>query len=266
MQRETELFFEEILKNDLSLLCFVDADFSILNEPIARHYGIDGVEGLDFRKVKLPPGSHRGGVLTQASVLKVTANGTTTSPVLRGVWVLKNLLGQAVPPPPPDVPAVDPDIRGATTIRDQLARHRSVQACAVCHVQIDPPGFALENFDVIGGWRENYRSLGQGARVVAKAAGQPVQYWLGPKVEAGDVLPDGRRFKDIDDFKQLLRADPDRVSRCVAEKLLVYATGTSIRPGDRAAIDRLVAQARARNYGLRSLLHAIVASELFLNK
>jgi hypothetical protein len=266
MLRETELFFEEVLKNDLSLLRFVDADFSLLNEPLARHYGIPGVAGLEFRKVKLPPESHRGGVLTQAAVLKVTANGTTTSPVLRGVWVLKNLLGQTVPPPPPDVPAVDPDIRGATTMREQLARHRNVQACAVCHVQIDPPGFALENFDVIGGWRDHYRSLDQGAKVDLNARGQPVQYRLGPKVDAGDVLPDGRRFKDVADFKKLLLAEPDRVARCVAEKLIVYATGTSIRPADRAAIDAIVAEVRARNYGLRTLVHRVVASELFLSK
>jgi hypothetical protein len=266
MLRETELFFEEVLKNDLSLLNFVDSEFSILNEPLARHYGIPGVEGPQFRKVKLPAGSHRGGVLTHASVLKVTANGTTTSPVLRGVWVLKNIMGQSVPPPPPDVPAVDPDIRGAVTIRDQLAKHRGIQACAVCHVKIDPPGFALENFDVIGGWRENYRSLGQGAKVNIKARGQPVQYRLGPKVDAGDALPDGRRFKDVDEFKKLLLADPDRIARCVTEKLLIYATGTPIRPADRDAVDRIVNEVRGKNYGLRALVHEIVRSELFLSK
>jgi hypothetical protein len=266
MLRETELFFDEILRHDLSLLNFVDSAFSMLNEPLARHYGIAGVEGLAFRKVKLPANSHRGGVLTHASVLKVTANGTTTSPVLRGVWVLKNILGQSVPPPPPDVPAVDPDIRGAVTIRDQLAKHRGVPACAVCHVKIDPPGFALENFDVIGGWREQYRSLGQGAKVDLKARGQPVQYRLGPKVDAGDVMPDGKRFKDVDDFKKLLLAEPERVARCLTEKLVVYATGTVIRPADRAPIDTIVNNVRARKYGLRTLIHEIVASELFLSK
>ena len=128
MLARRELFFEEVLKNDLSLTNFVDSDFTMLNERLAQHYGIPGVEGQEFRKVTLPPDSHRGGVLTLASVLKVTANGTTTSPVFRGAWVLDRILGKPPPPPPDGVPAVEPDIRGATTIREQLAKHREV-AC-----------------------------------------------------------------------------------------------------------------------------------------
>jgi hypothetical protein len=157
MVKEVYLFFDEVLRNDLSLTNFVASDFSMINGRLASHYGIPGVEGLTFRKVALPTGSHRGGVMTMAGILKVTANGTTTSPIVRGAWVLDRILG--TPPPKPDfsVEAVDPDIRGATTIRDQLAKHRQVETCAGCHVTIDPPGFALENFDVIGGWRENYR-------------------------------------------------------------------------------------------------------------
>jgi hypothetical protein len=266
MEKETCLFFEELLRRDLSLTNLVDSDFSMLNGRLARHYGIAGVEGPEFRKVKLPPGSHRGGVLTQAAVLKVTANGTTTSPVLRGLWVLRNVLGQSVPPPPADVPAVEPDIRGATSIRDQLARHRKLEGCAVCHQKMDPAGFALENFDVIGGWRDNYRSLGKGDKLDVKVNGQPVQYRNGPKVDAGDVLPDGRRFKDVDEFKKLLLADPDQIARCVTEKLIVYATGTPIRPADRQAVAALVKSSRARQYGLRSLIHELVQNELFLNK
>jgi ankyrin repeat protein len=266
MRQETELFFEELLARDLSVLNFIDADFSLLNEPLAQHYRVPGVEGLEFRKVKLPAGLHRGGVLTQASVLKVTANGTTTSPVLRGVWVLKNILGQPVPPPPPNVPAVEPDIRGATTIREQLAKHRQLVGCAVCHRKIDPPGFALENFDVIGGWRENYRTLSAPAKPNPKTRGPILDYRLGPKVEAGDALPDGRRFHNIDEFKKLLLADPDKIARCLTEKLVTYATGTAIRPGDHAAIDEIVGKIRTRNYGLRSLIHEIVNSDLFLNK
>ena len=263
MRRETELFFEEILNNDLSLLNFVDSDFSMLNEPLTRHYKLAPVEGIEFRKVKLPAGSHRGGVLTHGSVLKVTANGTTTSPVLRGVWVLKNIMGQSVPPPP-DVPSVEPDIRGATTIREQLAKHRQEASCAACHQKIDPPGFALESFDVIGGWRENYRTLRTDKKVYIKP-GLP-EYLQGPKVDAGDITPDGKRFKDIDEFKKILLADPDRVARCVAEKLIIYATGTTIRPADRKTIDGIVANVRAKNYGLRTLVHEIVQSELFLHK
>ena len=144
MVKETELFFAELLKNDLSVTNFVASDFSMLNGRLAKHYGIPGVDGYAFRKVTLPPESHRGGVLTMASVLKVTANGTTTSPVTRGVWVMDRILGTPPPNPPSDVPAIEPDIRGATTIREQLAKHRQIASCAACHAKIDPPGFALE--------------------------------------------------------------------------------------------------------------------------
>lgn len=266
MLRETRLFFEEILKNDWSVRCFVDSDFAMLNERLARHYGIADVEGPHFRKVKLPPGSHRGGVLAQAAVLKVTANGTVTSPVLRGVWVLKNILGQPMPPPPADVPAVEPDIRGATSIRDLLARHRKVEACASCHRKIDPPGFALENFDVIGGWRTNYRALAPKPRLDLKVNGRPVQYREGIAVDAGDVLPDGQRFQDVDQFKRLLLQDPEQIARCLAEKLLVYGTGSTIGAADRAAVAVIVRHCRSRDCGLRTLIHEIVQSPLFLNK
>src|SRR5205085_4292796 len=151
MIQETELFFAEVLKNDLSLTNFVASDFTMLNSRLAKHYGIPGVDSWEFKKVPLPADSHRGGVLTMASVLKVTANGTTTSPVLRGAWVLDRTLGAPTPPPPDDVPVLDPDIRGAVTIRDQLAKHRTLAMCASCHTRIDPPGFALESFDCIGG-------------------------------------------------------------------------------------------------------------------
>ena len=143
----------------------------MLNGRLAKHYGIPGVDGWEFHKTPLPPESHRGGVLTMASVLKVTANGTTTSPVMRGAWVLDRILGTPPPPPPDNVSAIDPDIRGATTIREQLAKHRSVESCGVCHRKIDPPGFALESFDCIGGWRDWYRVTGNGEHVTSTAGG-----------------------------------------------------------------------------------------------
>src|SRR5262249_2168773 len=135
---------------------------AMLNERLAVHYGIAGVSGSQIRRVPLPPGSPRGPFLTQASILKITANGTTTSPVPRGAFVMDRLLGQPPEPPPPDVPAIEPDVRGVKTIREQLDRHRRDASCAACHAKIDPPGFALESFDVIGGQRARYRSLGMG--------------------------------------------------------------------------------------------------------
>ncbi len=266
MVRETQLFFEELLKHDLSVVNVVDSDFAMLNERLARHYGVPGVRGQAFRKVKLPADSVRGGVLTQASVLKVTANGTNTSPVLRGVWVLENIVGQHVPPPPANVPAVEPDIRGATSIRDQLAKHRQDETCASCHRDIDPAGFALENFDVIGGWRDHYRSVGEGQRVNVQIDGRGVRYKRGLPVDAGDVLADGQRFDGIADYKRLLLKDKARVARCVTEKLLTYATGGVVRLSDRAAVDAIVARAAGKQYGLRTLLHEVVQSDLFKRK
>ena len=153
---EGEGFFRQLIIDDLPIVNLLDSNWAMLNQRLAEHYGIEGVHGIELRKVTLPPGSVRGGVLTQAGVLKVTANGTTTSPVLRGVWVLENILGEPTPPPPPNVGGIEPDIRGARTVREQLDKHRHVESCSVCHRKIDPPGFALESFDPIGDYRENY--------------------------------------------------------------------------------------------------------------
>jgi hypothetical protein len=264
MLKEVYLFFEEVLKNDLSLTNFVSSDFSIINGRLANHYGIPGVEGLEFRKVSLPATSHRGGLMTMAAIMKVTANGTTTSPIVRGAWVLDRILGTPPPRPPAGVEAVEPDIRGATTIRNQLARHRQVEACAACHATIDPPGFALENFDVIGGWREHYRSIGDGEPVTVN--GKRMRYKKGPAVDAGDVLPDGRRFRTIDEYKNLLLSDPDQLARALAEKLLTYATGAPPTIGDREQVEAIVAAVRGQHYGFRSLVHEVVRSEAFQTK
>jgi mono/diheme cytochrome c family protein len=264
MLRETELFFDEVLKDDLSLTNFVAADFTMLNGRLAKHYGIPGVDGWEFRKVTLPPDSHRGGVLTMASVLKVTANGTTTSPVLRGAWVLDRILGTPPPRPPADVPAVEPDTRGSTTIREQLAKHRKLATCAVCHALIDPPGFALENFDVIGGWRDNYRSSGNGQTVAVD--GQRMPYLKGPRVDAGGVTPDGQRFRNIDEFKQLLLKDKDQLARALTVKLLTYATGGAPETADKPEVEAIVDKVRDKNYGFRTLVHEIVQSPIFRNK
>jgi hypothetical protein len=273
--QETHLFFEELLKENLGVRNFVDSDFAMLNGRLAKHYGIpdsEGIEGVGFRKVHLKPEWHRGGVLTQASILKVTANGTNTSPVTRGVWVLDRILGTPVPPPPPNVPAIEPDIRGATTIRDQLARHRASEPCASCHAHIDPLGFALENYDVIGGWRDHYRVVTDNNHWVKNRVGPLAkylaawQYGIGKPVETGGTLVDGRQFADITELKKLLLAHPDQIARCVTEKLATYATGQPVGPADRPAVDAILAQTKASDYGLRSLVHAVVASDLFRRK
>ena len=267
MVRETELFFHEILTHDLSLMNFVDSDFTFLNGRLASHYGIEGVEGQEFRRISLPEDSLRGGVLTQASLLKITANGTNTSPVLRGDWVLKNILGQPTSPPPDNVGSVEPDIRGATTLREQLAAHRNVKSCAACHNQIDPPGFALECFDPIGGFRTQYRTMAEDAARpgISRApfTWAWVRYRIGQPVDATGKMPTGEPFADVREFKQLLARDPDQLTRNLAQKLLTYALGRKIGFSDRPAVEEIVTQVREQNYGFRSLIHAVVQSEAF---
>jgi hypothetical protein len=260
---ETHRYFREVLDNDLPLTDFVDSNWAILNERLAKHYGIEGVTGQKFRRVSLPSDSVRGGVMTQAAVLKVTANGTNTSPVVRGVWVLENIIGQSVPPPPPGIGAIEPDIRGATTIREQLQKHRNVQSCAACHRHIDPPGFALESFDAIGGWRDWYRSIGEGQPVNLEINRRRVQYRKGPIVDSSGQFADGREFSDIREFKNLMLSDREQIARCLTEKLLTYATGRGLGFSDRPAVSAIVAKASEHQYGFRSLIHEIVQSEVF---
>lgn len=261
MLGETRHFFAHILQEDLSVANFIDSDFTFLNERIAKHYGIQGIKGNEtFQRVQVPPDSVRGGVLTHASVLKVTANGTTTSPVLRGNWVLTNLLGRSVPPPPPGVAAVEPDIRGATTIREQLSKHASVDSCASCHKRIDPAGFALEHFDPIGGERTWYRSLGEGEKIPDKR----LSYRKGPSVETASQFADGRTFDDFKQFRECLLQDQTSITRAITSKLCVYALGRRVTLSDRRDIDAIVNEAKQNDYGLRSLILKIVASDLFL--
>jgi hypothetical protein len=267
MVSETEAFFSEMLHQNLPVANLIHSDFAMVNNRLAEHYELPGIAGEQFRRVSLPKDSPRGGVLTQASVLKVTANGTVTSPVIRGAWVMKHLLGQPPPPPPGNVAGIEPDTRGTTTIREQLAKHRDNESCASCHRQIDPPGFALESFDVIGGFRENYRSNEKGANVKRKLKGQNIwQYKEGLPVDASGELADGRKFQGITDFKKLLLDQQDQVMRALAGNLVTYGTGAGIQFADRDAIDAIVKQAKADGSGLRSLVHAVVQSPLFLSK
>jgi hypothetical protein len=278
--QETQLFLAELLRCDGSVLDVVDSRWTMLNERLARHYdlflefpnGLKSPEkrtplviGGELRRTTLPPDSRRGGVLTHASVLKVTADGTRTSPVVRGAWVCSRILGIEPPAPPANVPKIEPDIRGATTIREQLARHRSDASCAACHRLIDPAGFALETYDAIGGWREFYRTSAKpGHNAWLANYGR----WVprGPDVEQGDRMPDGRPFADIDDYKRLLLEDPDAIVRNLATKLVTFATGAPIQFADRDEIQAIVVGVKSQGYGLRSLVHAVVQSPMFQEK
>jgi len=266
MLAESFLFFEELLGRDLSVENFVKSDFTFVNQRLAQLYGIPGVTGSAMRRITLPPDSPRGGFLSQAAVLKVTANGSTTSPVIRGAWVRARLLGQSVPPPPPTAGSIDPDTRGTTTIREQLDKHRHDPSCASCHTKIDPPGFALESFDVRGAWRDQYRSLETGDSVDLKINNQPVAFKLGRAVDASGRTEEGRAFQNFFEFRELLRTQHNTLARGFVEKLVVFATGAPIQFADRAEVDAVLQRAKAKNYGIRSLLHEVIRSPLFLQK
>ena len=264
---ETRAFFATLLHDNLPARNLVASNFVTINERLANLYGIPGVKGTEIRRVYLPADSPRGGLLTQASVLKVTANGTTTSPVIRGAWITERILGQPVPPPPPSVPAVEPDTRGATTIRQQLDKHRTEPTCKACHAKIDPPGFALENFDVVGGWRDQYRSLGPGERVPGRGKnGTTYDFCMAQPVDASGVLPNGRTFADVRGLKRLILQDERQVARNLARQLVTYGTGAPVSFGDRPKIEALLDRTKGSGYGVQSLLHALIESELFRSK
>lgn len=254
MLNETHACLELMMKDDLSVRNLIDSDDTFLNSRLARFYGIDGVHGDELRRVTLEPKHHRGGLLTQGAIMKVTANGSNTSPVIRGVWVSERLLGTPIAPPPDNVPAIEPDIRGATTIREMLSRHRAQASCASCHVKIDPPGFALENYDPSGRWRDRYLLVSGGSRN------------RGPVVDASYQMPDGQSFQDVAGFKALVLADPQRLARNVAEKLVIYGTGAPISFADRRSVDEIADKSADHDFGLRSLVHAVVNHDIFLNK
>jgi len=251
MLAESHLYLRKMLDEDLGVSHLIDSDFTMLNSRLARFYGIPGVEGDAMRLVRLGPQDRRGGLLTHGSILKVTANGTTTSPVVRGVWVSERLLGQHIPPPPTNVPAIEPDIRGATTIREQLDKHKSNDSCAACHVKIDPPGFALENYDPSGKWRLVYNHIGGKKKL---------------PVDPANEMSDGTPFEGIEDFKRLVLRHPERLAYGLAEKLVTYATGATVRFADRPAIEQIVRRTSDSGHGFRSLVEAVAVSHLFVSK
>lgn len=249
MKTETHLFVAHALRLNRPIPEFLNARHSFLNGALARHYGVPDVVGEDFRLVNLPNSARRGGLPGHASILTATANGVETSPVTRGVWVLESLLGTPPSPPPPDVPPIEPDTRGAVTIREQLAKHRHVTACADCHAKIDPWGFALEYFDPIGGLRTHYPG--------ANGRGK------GRLIDASSQLPSGEHIRNEADLRRLLATRKAQLTRNLTLKLLLHATGRVPTLRDHEAVNRITKQSLNGNNGFRNLLHAVIASELF---
>ncbi|TWT58136.1 hypothetical protein KOR42_15070 [Thalassoglobus neptunius] len=242
MKRETEIFFEKMIKDDRNVVEFLTADYTFVNRQLAEHYGIPGVDGSEFQQVALPQG--RRGVLTHASILLLTSNPTRTSPVKRGKWVLDNILAEPPPPPPPDVPELEEggDVLG--TLREQMEQHRANPACAVCHVKMDAIGFGMENFDAIGAWRDRDGRF---------------------DIDASGVLPGGHEFKGADELMQILAEEQsDAFCRCLARKLLTYAIGRELESFDRCAVNEIVSELEQNNYRFSALVTAIVTSDPFL--
>jgi len=242
MRRESELYFDAMLRENRSLLEFLKSDFTFVNNRLAKHYGIEGVEGDDHQRIAVD-GVQRGGVLTQASVLTLTSFPTRTSPVLRGAWVLENILGTAPPPPPEDVPVLQDDPDKLTgTLREQLEAHRANPSCASCHARIDPLGFGLENYDAIGRWRTHERDF---------------------PVDSTGVLPSGQSFDGSAELRAILIADPDDFVRCFTEKMLTYALGRGVEPYDRPTVAGIMDRLAQDEFRFHTLVQEIAASVPF---
>lgn len=243
MLKETELFFESIVREDGSILDFIDGNYSILNERLARFYGVPGVKGSEFRKVLLNGDGQRGGILTHASILTVSSYSNRTSPVLRGRWILENFLAAPPPPPPPDVPNLDEGRVGtASSLRLQLEEHSKNPTCASCHARMDPLGFGLENFDAIGAWRTESGDV---------------------PIDASGTLPDGRSFRGPEELKALLKTDRDAFTECLTEKLLTYALGRGLDSNDQPTVRKIAAGVAAGGFRFSSLVLEIVGSPAF---
>lgn len=260
---QTRAFFRRVLRENRSVREFVAPGWVAANSRLAEHYGLTNVKGVDLQFVNLPKDSSFGGLWTQPAILKVTADGSSTSPVKRGVWMSQRLLGQPIAPPPPNIEPINPDTRGATTLREQLALHSSEGTCASCHKNFDPYGFALESFDVMGQHRANYRILSEQDDAAAKDG---PRWHDGPAVDPSGVTPGGEKFDDIAALRKLLAAQPEKLAWGVTSHLATYATGAPTTPLDRKAIEQIVAAAAKDDYRLRALIHGLVQSELFRYK
>jgi len=261
----------DLVTRDLGIEHLVKSPDAFLNQRLAEHYELPQVKGTELRRVTLPGESVRGGLLTQASILKVTANGANTSPVIRGVWILERVLGTPAPPPPPNAGSIEPDTRGATTIREQLAKHKVDSNCAGCHQKIDPPGFVLEAFDPTGRYRDYYRTTEMGEKLDDTKTWYGdhyghVKYLKGAEVDSSAVLPDETEVAGIRAYKDILAAKPEQIARNVVGKLVTYATGVHTGPGDALAIDSILKRAEPKKFGLRTLILETVQSELLTHK
>jgi hypothetical protein len=241
MVSEAESFFEFVVQNDRPVLDFLDADYTFVNDRLAKHYGIDGVTGAEFRKVKLPD-NRRGGVITMASTMTITSNPTRTSPVKRGKWILENILGTPPPPPAPDVPELPPTGQLKGTLRQQMEQHRADPKCAVCHNKLDPLGFGLENFDGIGGWRTQDNKK---------------------DIDSSGELPGALKFSGPAELRKVLLGKADQFLSCFAEKLLTFGLGRGLEYYDKCALDEIVKASKADGDKFSALVLAVVKSDPF---
>jgi hypothetical protein len=242
MRQETQLFMSAVFRENRSILDFIDGKFTYVNGPLARYYGMDGIDGEQFRKIELD-GVQRSGIVTHASILTISSYATRTSPVLRGKWVLDTLLGAAPPPPPDDIPAlVEKDLGTAASMRQRLEQHRADPACAACHNSMDPIGFGLETFDAAGAWRTKDGNF---------------------DIDSSGTLPDGRSFAGAKGLKDVLRADSALFARNFSEKLLTFALGRGLERSDRIAVDQILGQLASDNYRFVTLVNQIVNSRPF---
>ncbi|MFN3191990.1 MAG: DUF1592 domain-containing protein [Aureliella sp.] len=266
MVAETRAFLLNAFRENVPIRELIQPRYAFLNNRLAKHYGIPGVSGPEIRKIAVPNDSVRGGLLGQASIHKVTANGTNTSPVVRGVWVTERILGKHVPPPPPGISGVEPDVRGASTLRELLAKHRDTVDCRSCHQLIDPPGFAMENFDPIGGYRERFRSLGEGDKVNLVINARKVRYRLGLPVDSSGQTVAGQAFTDIAEYVDLVASHPRQLAHTLVKKLLTFATGREMGFSDRTEIDAIVERTVADGYRVGDLLREVCSSPIFFHR
>ena len=252
MRQETQLFLQYILNQNRDVAEFIDSDYTFLTEDLAKHYGIPDIEGSDFRRVTLPENSIRGGLMGHASILTATANGIETSPVVRGVWVLENILGTPPSPPPPNIDPIEPDTRGASTIRERLIKHQNVATCADCHVKIDPPGFALEAFNPVGEFRSFYQD-DRGKNTL--------------EIDTRVTLHSGESVADLRELRTTLRQTrKDQFLLGLSRKALTYALGRELLLSDRSSLDHIVEETTNAGYGFQDLILEVVSSKSFIGE